>query len=343
MLITGGSGFFGQHLVRGLLSKNYRIRVLDIEDFRDREIEKNIEFIKGDVRDKERVEASCKDIDYVFHNVALLPVSRSKKNIFWEVDVTGTKNILNASLTNKVKKVVFTSSSAPYGIPKESPITEKTEFNPVCDYGRSKIEAEQICNKYRKRDLNIIVLRPRTIIGKGRLGLFQILYSWIADNKNIYIIGKGDNLCQLLGERDLVDACIFSIEKPCQNEDFNLGTDRFRTVREDLQGLIDHAKSASKIIPLPPKPTKAVLRTLDMLNLVPFTSWHYLTSDKPFYFDISKAKRILGWQPKVSNLDMLKGSYDWYVSNRETIDSDFGTTHTKSPRQRILRILKKLS
>jgi len=343
VLVTGGSGFFGIHLVKELLNKGYRIKVLDTEDPKCLKVEEKIEFIKGDIRDKKIVKEACKSIDFVFHNAAVLPVSRFNKKIFWEVNVNGTRNVLKASLYNKVKKVIFISSSAPYGIPKDCSITENTEFNPICNYGRSKIEAERICNEYRNKGLNIIILRPRTIVGKGRLGLFQILYSWIADNKIIYLIGRGDNLFQLLSEKDLVNACILSIEKYCKNEDFNLGTDRFESVKEDLQELIDYARSSSRIVSLPSNLAKTILRILDIVNLSPFTPWHYMTPDKPFYFDISKAKKILGWQPEMSNLDMFKESYDWYLSHRKEVDSKFGITHRESVRQRILKVLKGLS
>ena len=86
-----------------------------------------------------------------------------------------------------------------------------------------------------------------------------------------------------------------------------------------------------------------LLGALDAFNLVPFTPWHYKTSDKPFYFDITKAKKVLGWFPESSNFDMLKDSYNDYISRRVNIDTDFGITHTKSARQKILRILKSLS
>ncbi|MCM8795681.1 MAG: NAD(P)-dependent oxidoreductase [Candidatus Omnitrophica bacterium] len=339
VLITGGAGFFGIHLTRALLNKGYNIRVIDTEDLNEPEIDKKVEFIKVDVRNKHLIEGLIKDIDFVIHNAAVLPISRTKKKIFWEVNVQGTRNVLEPSLKNKVKKFIFISSSAPYGIPKELPIREGTEFNPVCNYGRSKLEAERVCNEYRKKGLNIIILRPRTILGEGRLGIFQILFNWIAEGKNIYIIGRGDNLFQFLSERDLVSACILSLERDCYNEDFNLGAENYSTLKEDLKDLIIYAKSNSKIVSIPPKTSKILLRILDFLNLIPLTPWHYLTLDKPFYFDITKAKRILGWSPKDSNYKMLTRSYDWYLIHRKEIDRDFGTTHRKSLRQKILKLL----
>ncbi|MEI8349273.1 MAG: NAD(P)-dependent oxidoreductase [Candidatus Omnitrophota bacterium] len=343
VLITGGSGFFGTSLTKGLLEKEYSVRILDPEYPASADIRPRIEFIQGDIRNKEIVREASKGISIVFHNAAILPISRSHKKIFWEVNVEGTRTILETALINKVRKVIFISSSAPYGIPKDTPVTENTPFNPVCDYGRSKIAAEEICNEYRSKGLDVVILRPRTLVGKGRLGLFQILFNWIADNKRIYLIGKGNNPFSFLSERDFVKACIVSIEKDCKNGDFNLGTDKFNTVKEDLESLIRSVGSSSKIVPLPASATKLLLSVFDMFSVVPFTPWHYKTCDKPFYFDITKARKTLGWFPEVSNFEMLKDGYNDYISHRKDIDSDFGTIHTKSVRQRILRVLKSLS
>ena len=344
VLVTGGSGFFGVPLTRGLIDKNYFVKVLDRDRSRQTiSSSKSFEFILGDIRDKDLLNKSCKGLDYLIHNAAILPISRSKKQIFWDVNVNGTRNVLDAALKNNVKRAIFISSSAPYGIPKEVPITEKTEFNPVCDYGKSKVAAEKVCCEFRKKGLDVVILRPRTIVGEGRLGLFQILYSWIADNKNIYLIGKGDNLFSFLSEKDLFKACVLSLEKDCKNQDFNLGTKKYKTVKEDLMDLIKHVKSSSKIVTTPSKPVKMILRILDILNLAPFTTLHYMIPDKDFYFDITKSREILGWNPKSSNLDALKASYSYYLRNRQKIDSNFGTTHSNSVKQKILKILKKFS
>jgi nucleoside-diphosphate-sugar epimerase len=340
VLVTGGSGFFGGALVRGLAGCGYSIRVLDLEQTNATRSETQAEFIRGDVRDGSAVARACAGADYVFHNAAILPISRSSKKIFWEVNVSGTENVLKSAQQCGVRKVIFISSSAPYGIPKETPIKEDTPFNPVCDYGRSKVAAENICREYRAKGLDVVILRPRTIVGKGRLGLFQILFSWISENKNIYILGKGDNLFSFLSDKDLVSACLLTLEKECRNADFNLGADRFGTVREDLEALIRYAEKKSKIISIPPRPAAFILGLFDSLNLAPFTPWHYKTPHKPFYFDISKAKRVLGWQPQMSNFDLLRESYDWYLSEKKKVDGDYGVTHSKSVRQKVLRFFR---
>jgi nucleoside-diphosphate-sugar epimerase len=340
VLVTGGSGFFGSCLADGLLKNDYHVKILDKEDWHGAGTLKNTEFIKADIRDKNSINKALENIDYIFHNAAILPISRSNKNIFWKINVLGTRNVLEAALCNAVKKVVFISSSAVYGIPKELPITEKTEFNPICNYGRSKAEAERVCNEFRGKGLDITILRPRTIIGKSRLGIFQILYSWIADNKNVYIIGRGNNLFQDLGINDLINACILCLQEECKNEDFNLGADKFETLEQEVWGLIDYAKSSSKVIPIPAGFARLILRGMDFLNLIPFTSWHYMTFDKSFYFDSSKAKKMLGWYPKASGSEMFKEGYDWYLAHRKEADSRFGKTHKNSVRQGILKVLK---
>ena len=85
------------------------------------------------------------------------------------------------------------------------------------------------------------------------------------------------------------------------------------------------------------------LRVLDKLGLCPLADWHYLTYHKDFYFDVEKAKKDLGWQPKYSNLDTLIESYNWYLEHRKDISKQFGTTHRKSVRQRFLSLLRNIS
>ncbi|MBU0650942.1 NAD-dependent epimerase/dehydratase family protein, partial [bacterium] len=188
VLVTGGAGFFGLHLVQALAKKGYVPIIYDLDKPEQDQLP-NIQYIKGDIRNEAALLDALKDVDFVFHNAALVPISRATRKTYWSVNVEGTRKVLNACLQRKIKKVIFVSSSAPYGIPKELPITEKTPFNPVCNYGKSKIAAENICQQYRQKGLDIVILRPRTLIGKGRLGIFQILYSWIADNKKVYLIG----------------------------------------------------------------------------------------------------------------------------------------------------------
>jgi nucleoside-diphosphate-sugar epimerase len=114
-------------------------------------------------------------------------------------------------------------------------------------------------------------------------------------------------------------------------------------VRSDLEVLLHHAGNGRRIVTLPAGAAKTALWMLDVLDLSPLTAWHYLTCDAAFYFDCSKASRLLGWRPSVNNAEMLCEAYDWYLAHRASVDGDFGAVHTKSLEQRTLRVLKVLS
>ncbi|MCP4679581.1 MAG: NAD-dependent epimerase/dehydratase family protein [Deltaproteobacteria bacterium] len=343
VLLTGGAGFLGVRLARELLDRGYHVKVLDIEKLDSPDIEEDVELVRRDIRDRDAVDNATRGMDYVVHGVAVQPVSRSSRDVFWDINVKGTENALRAALEQRVKKFIYISSSAPYGVPSRVPITEETGFGPVCDYGRSKVAAERICNEFRKKGLDVVILRPRVLIGRGRLGIYQMLYNWIADSNRIYILGRGDNLFQPLSGQDMVDACILSLETNCKNQNFNLGAEEFGTFRGDLQHLVDHADSKSTIVSIPALPAKAALFSLDVFHLSPLTPWHYLTCDAPFYYDTSKARKMLGWRPRINSAGMYEASYDWYVSHRKEVDSKLGTTHRRSLKQRLFKVIKRFS
>jgi nucleoside-diphosphate-sugar epimerase len=178
------------------------------------------------------------------------------------------------------------------------------------------------------------------------LGIFEILFEWIHDNANIFIIGKGDNLFQFVHIDDLVETSINAclMEKPGI---FNVGAEEFGTLRDDLVSLIQHAQSRSRVIGLPVSLTIAILRIMDVLRLSPLGPWHYLTYHKPFYFDIEQTKETLEWQPKYSNIEILTTAYDWYVQNmddfRYSSGNKSGSMHRQPLKKGMLNFAKLLS
>jgi nucleoside-diphosphate-sugar epimerase len=147
----------------------------------------------------------------------------------------------------------------------------------------------------------------------------------------------------LLAVEDLVDAIVRAATvQGAVRETFNVGAAEFGTVRGDLQALIDHAGSSSRLQPVPAKPAEAALRTLELLRVSPLAEWHYKTAHKDSFVDTSRAQRILGWQPRLSNKDALIGTYDWYLANRERVGSA-GVTHRVPWNQQALGLLKRLS
>jgi len=339
-LITGGSGFLGNLIVRQLLRRNEQVRILDIWDDPNRP--KEIEFIKCDICDSSGVAKAMKGINIVHHNAALVPLTKSGLK-FKEVNVEGSRITAEQAVKAGVDALIHTSSSALFGVPDECPITNYTPLKPVEVYGKSKLDGElKVRDVCEKANLPLIVIRPRTILGEGRLGIFQVLFEWIKENRNVYTIGDGNGLFQFVHAHDLMDAYILALDNQ-KTGIYNVGAAEFGTLREAIEGVIMYAGSMSKVKSLPIDLTIGILKTLDIIRLSPLSPWHYLTYHKPFYFDL-KPLLDLGWKPKYSNDEMFKESYDWFLSNYENYKNNHTTSAHRSPvKQGILNLLKKFS
>ena len=338
-LVTGGSGFVGSHLVKRLVDMGSNVTIIDIEE-PDSSIKNDVEFFNIDIRNPEKLNNVCKGIDHVFHTVSLVPISKADKQ-FESVNAGGTKNIVEASKNQNVESVVHLSSTSVYKIPERGDIIDENyPLEPVASYGRSKFLAEKICLEYMKKDVPISIIRPKTILGPNRLGIYSILFDWIKNNKPIFIFGDGQNKYSYIGITDLIDATILSATKG-KGEIFNIATDKYGTYKGDIENLIQYAKSGSKTHCVNATVSRQIMKLLDKLNLSPFSEWHYSIIDKEYVFDISKAKKILGWSPKESNTQLFQESYDWFVENSEKLKIT-GTTHTTKLNPKIFKLIDKL-
>ena len=338
-LITGGAGYFGSLLLRKLIEKDYECVIFDLNDAEDRP--ENVEFIQGDIRDYDAVLAACQGVTVVHHNVAQVPLAKDK-NAFHTVNYNGTENLLRAALEAGVSKVVHTSSSAIFGIPDKNPVTEETPPRPGEAYGQAKYEGEQLCKSYVEKGLDVSIIRPRTIMGHGRLGIFQILFEWIYEGSNVPVFGKDENIYQFVHADDLAEACILAGEK-AGSETFNCGAESFGSMREVLEALCKHANTGSKVSSVPMAPAVIGMKLTSALGLSPLGAYHSLMYGNSMYFDISKAKKVLSWAPKYSNEEMFIDSYNWYVEHREAVlSSTTGSHHRRGVKQGVLGLVKKL-
>jgi nucleoside-diphosphate-sugar epimerase len=238
---------------------------------------------------------------------------------------------------------VVLSSAVVYGLPDSLPLTEATFTAPIEPYGRSKIEAERVAHEFGLRGLETVVLRPQASVGPGRLGVFGILFDWIAEGRRIYTLGSGTNRYQLLAVEDLVAAVRLAAERPVAGETYNLGAAELGTVAQDLAALVDHAGSTSRIAPLPAEAARLALRALAAARLSPLAEWHYRTADRDVFCDIGKAERELGWRPSYSNVEALARAYDWHVAHRGERSGGGRLTHREPWREQALGLLRRLS
>jgi nucleoside-diphosphate-sugar epimerase len=339
--ISGGAGFLGLHLARRLLADGHSVRSLDLVALADPELEREVEELRGDVRDPAAAGRLADGADVLVHAAAALPIRGSGSEIR-SVNVGGTATLLAAAREAGAGRAILVSSTAVYGIPETHPIDEDSPLHGVGDYGRSKIEAEEVARGFTERGLHTVVLRPKTFIGPERLGVFEILFDWIREGRRIPVLGDGSNHYQLLAVEDLVEAIVLSAESRVAGETLNVGATEFGTVRSDLEALIAHAGSSSRLRPVPARPAELALRALELARLSPLAEWHYKTAHRDSYVDVSKAQQLLGWQARFSNVEALTRTYDWYLANREGMAAS-GTTHRVPWNQRALGILKRLS
>jgi nucleoside-diphosphate-sugar epimerase len=340
VLVTGGSGYFGSLLVKKLLEKGYDCSVLDINDSEERPTE--VGFIRADIRDEEMVRKACHGIEIIFHNVAQVPLAKDR-HAFDSVNRIGTENLLTASLAARVNKLVYTSSSAVYGIPQKNPVTEEMIPRPGEAYGRAKLEGEKACHRYVEKGLDVSIIRPRTIMGHGRLGIFQILFEWIREGINVPVLDGGGNIYQFVHADDLAEATILAGDKPGSSV-YNCGTDRYGSMLELLTGLCGHACSGSQVRSLPIGLAVLAMKATSKIGLSPLGDYHALMYGRSMYFDISKSVNQLGWKPRYSNEEMFIESYEWYLQNHEKVKNPnkSASHHRSKVKEGILGLLKKM-
>jgi nucleoside-diphosphate-sugar epimerase len=270
-----------------------------------------------------------------------VPLAKDKE-LFHSVNVHGTENLLRAALEAQVGKVIYVSSSAVFGVPRSNPVTEETPPTPGEPYGRAKLEAEALSRDYARRGLDVTIIRPRTIMGHGRLGIFQILFEWIREGYNVPVFGRGDNIYQFVHADDLAEACILAASRPGATT-YNCGAAKFGTMRETLEHLCAHAKTGSKVRSVPMSPAVGLMKLTSALGLSPLGAYHALMYGRSLYFDIGKAQRELNWQPHYSSDEMFAQSYDWYLANREKTLNAHHASHHRSPvKQGILSLVKRV-
>ncbi len=309
ILVTGGSGFIGSHLCKLLVNEGYNIRIFD-NLFRGKttnigSIKDNIEFIQGDITNKNSVENILEDIDTVIHLAAI-----NGTKFFYEiphkvlsVNIIGTINILNAAINSGVKRFVFSSSSETYGFPKTFPTNENHILqimdikNPRFSYSISKIAGESLVINYAKQfGFDYTILRYHNAYGPS-MGNEHVITEFIRrviNNEKFTVQGNGSQMRSFCYISDIVKGTFLaSIQDKGVNEIFNIGNDEISTINQ-LINLLEKI-SGKKIVP-----------NYDT------TSEHMIGSTLKRQPDIKKAKELLNYEPQVSIKEGLELTFRWY-------------------------------
>lgn len=334
-LITGGSGFIGAMIARRLRARGEQVRILDIVD--DPSRPPDIAFVQGSTLDVAAVAAAMRGVDVVHHNAALVAQSAAGRR-YWDVNLDGTRMVAQQAAMTGVRHMIHLSTTAIFGLPPKGPITTATVPDPIEEYGKSKLAGERAMHDIcQASGIPLITIRPRVTLGAGRLGIFQILFEWIREGRAVRVIGDGSQRQQFVHVDDLIDFYMLALESGRPGT-YNVGTDRFGTLREDLEALIVHAGTGARVAGLPVWPAVQTLRLLHALRLSPLTPWHYRTYHRDCYFDTTPLT-AMGWRPRYANIDMLVESYEWYKDHA----SEGVSPHRSGLAQGALRLVKALS
>lgn len=333
-VVTGGSGYFGDVVCSALVRRGHEVVNLDVSPV----AQPGVEFVAADIRDRDQVRAAFTGADIVFHNVAQVPLARDDE-LFDSVNRAGTAAMLWAAERAGVGKVVYTSSSAVYGVPAGNPVTEATVPAPREAYGRAKLDGELLCAAAVTRGLDVTIVRPRTIVGHGRLGIFAILFDWVADGADALVFDGGHNRYQFVHATDLADACLRAGAKPGPAA-YNIGALEFGTMRQTLQALCDHAGTGAQVRSVPSWLAAPVMKSASRVGLAPFADYHWLMYARDFWFDTTAARRDLQWHARFSNEEMVTEAYDWFLAHRDDLS---GPSHHRSGvKQGMLSVAKRL-
>jgi nucleoside-diphosphate-sugar epimerase len=312
VLIAGGAGFFGSMLVDAFAGDDVRVCVLDRGSPPEWAQEARIDYVRGDIRDRALVAQAVEGANTVVHAAFASP--RAPAEIIRPVNVDGTENLCACALAKGVRRFILISSTVVAWPPKVHPCLSRSPLTRYDLYRASRADAESIVARYHARGLSTAVVRPKTFVGPGCLSAFAILFERIRLGGRVPVLGTGRNRYQLLDIRDFADA-VRRLAWTTAAGVICLGARELRTVREDLQSLVDHAGSGARLQFIPGLPARFGLRAMELAGMVPLAEWHYMSArGEDSIVDISRAERELGWHPQRSNAQALREAFDWYVA-----------------------------
>jgi nucleoside-diphosphate-sugar epimerase len=334
VVVTGASGMLGGWVVRWLRERGLPASGVDLRA--------SPAVTVADVRDPAAMRRVLAGAGAVVHCAAALP-SYPEPQIR-SVIVDGTRTVLAAARDAGVSRVVHISSTAVYGLPAVVPTSEDHPREPVDAYGRAKAAAEEVCERFRADGLCVPVLRPKTFLGPGRMGLFAMLFEWAEEGRNFPVLGSGAVRIQMCAVEDLV-ACVataLAADPARANDTFNVAADQFGTLREDFQAVLDAAGHHRRVVSVPARPAVLALQALQRTRLSPVYGRlvHKLLADS--YVSTDKVRERLGFAPRYSNRQALVRTFQWWREQRPRRGTAAGAGRTsREPwRQGALRAAK---
>jgi UDP-glucose 4-epimerase len=305
VLITGGAGFIASNIADKMIELGHSVVIVDdLSSGFEYNINPKAKFFKMDIRDPKLKEVFQKEKpEYIFHHAAQMDVRKSVEDPLFDADVNikGGLHVIMLALENKVKKFIYASTGgAVYGEPEYLPVDEKHPVNAICQYGISKHTLEHYLFLYNYLyGMNYTILRYPNVFGPrqnphGEAGVNAIFIGMMLDGQTPKIFGDGKSVRDYIYVGDVVEANVIAMTKGDKNI-YNLGWGRGISVNEIY----------------------AILQKLLKFKNPPIYSEARAGEIERVYLDASKAKKELGWAPKVTYEEGLQKTIDWFREKKK--------------------------
>lgn len=319
ILVTGGTGFTGSHLTRRLLLKGHDVVVLDNQQGRFyHELKKlGAKIFIGSVADRKMVEEAVRGCDLVHHVAAMFRKVNLPSKEYWNVNVEGTRYLLEASLRFGVKKFINCSTCGVHGNVQGQAADENSPIAPADYYQYTKYEGEKVAQSYVGKGLDIVTLRPSAIYGPGDPERFCMLFRMVKKGR-FYMFGDGQVHYHPVYIDNLVDAFeLAAASNKGNGECYLIADERYYTLNELVTAIAETLRVNLRLYHFPFWPLWAAAFGCELLYK-PFKV------DPPLFrrrvdwfrqnraFNIEKAKRELGYKPKVGLMEGLAATAAWY-------------------------------
>lgn len=320
-LVTGASGFTGGYMVDHLLEKGYQVRALVRPTSQTDGLGgKAVDVFTGDILSRADLLRAMRNIDVVFHIAALYRAANQPDQAYWDVNVTGTENVMSAALESGVKRVIHCSTCGVHGHIAKPPANEEAPIEPGDIYQQTKVEGEKVANFYfREKGLPVTIVRPVGIYGPGdtrMLKMYRMIY-----HRKFIMFGGGNVLYHLTYVTDTVEGFRLAAEQPAAvGQTYIIAGDTYFTFNEFARMIAEALDVAPPRLKLPVWPVYAAGYVCEKICIPlriqpPIFRRRVDIFVKDRAFDISKARAELGFAPKVDLRHGIRRTAQWYLEN----------------------------
>ncbi len=322
ILVTGGTGFTGSHLVRRLLGKGHEVLSLDNQQgiVYDELTSLGANITIGTVTDRAVLEKLVPGCDIVYHLAASFRKVNLPNKVYWETNVEGTRRLLEVCEANGTPKIVYCSTQGVHGDIKNPPADENSPISPEDYYQQTKYEGEVVADEFIQKGMDISILRPTAIYGPGDPGRFLMLFRQVKKG-SFPFFGTGRTYYHPLYVENFIDAFELAAEKPgARGQTYLIADDKYYSIKEIVQEIADIMQVDCK---MPHYPFWALYTVATIVEMI----YKPFPADPPLFrrradwyrqvraFSIDKARRDLGYEPRVGLREGLTRTYEWYLAN----------------------------